>query len=273
MCWAAAAMASARHTALYLHVTRRPGRRAFARKGPAPGACGVGAMRAAADGRTRADETRASTARTGGRQVARRRRTFAPVRPGVNVAHGEDALRAYLAWDGHARAAHMDPDAFARWLEREVLQYVTANRASLLRARADGVRRLHAPTLDPLAHALERAEAEYRGSAEGARIERATHAVAQRRAAVAGIRSFLRPTPPRRSWRRSGRPPPTSWSARSRPSRPPNSSSKTRWRRRRCGATSNARDDALRAERDRTGRPPPTKTPPSFHHERQLARR
>ena len=83
------------------------------------------------------------------------RRTFAPARPGVNVAHGEDALRAYLAWDGHARAAHMDPDAFARWLEREVLQYMTANRASLLRARADGVRRLHAPTLDPLAHALE----------------------------------------------------------------------------------------------------------------------
>ena len=123
------------------------------------------------------------------------RRTFAPVRPGVNVAHGEDALRAYLAWDGHARAAHMDPDAFARWLEREVLQYMTANRASLLRARADGVRRLHAPTLDPLAHALERAEAEYRGSAEGARIERATHAVAQRRAAVAGIRSFLESDP------------------------------------------------------------------------------
>ena len=123
------------------------------------------------------------------------RRSFAPARPGVNVARGEDALRAYLAWDGHARAAHMDPDAFARWLEREVLQYMTANRASLLRARADGVRRLHAPTLDPLAHALERAEAEYRGSAEGARIERATHAVAQRRAAVAGIRSFLESTP------------------------------------------------------------------------------
>ena len=123
------------------------------------------------------------------------RRTFAPARPGVNVAHGEDALRAYLAWDGHARAAHMDPDAFARWLEREVLQYMTANRASLLRARADGVRRLHAPTLDPLAHALERAEAEYRGSAEGARIERATHAVARRRAAVAGIRSFLESVP------------------------------------------------------------------------------
>jgi hypothetical protein len=123
------------------------------------------------------------------------RQSLAPVRPGVNVARGEDALRAYLAWDGHARAAHMDPDAFARWLEREVLQYMTANRASLLRARADGVRRLHAPTLDPLAHALERAEAEYRGSAEGARIERATHAVAQRRAAVAGIRSFLESTP------------------------------------------------------------------------------
>ena len=123
------------------------------------------------------------------------RQSFAPARPGVNVARGEDALRAYLAWDGHARAAHMDPDAFARWLEREVLQYLTANRASLLRARADGVRRLHAPTLDPLAHALERAEAEYRGSAEGARIERATHAVAQRRAAVAGIRSFLESTP------------------------------------------------------------------------------
>ena len=123
------------------------------------------------------------------------RRTFAPARPGVNVAHGEDALRAYLAWDGHARAAHMDPDAFARWLEREVLQYMTANRASLLRARADGVRRLHAPTLDPLAHALERAEAEYRGSAEGARIERATACVARRRAAVAGIRSFLESVP------------------------------------------------------------------------------
>ena len=72
----------------------------------------------------------------------------------VSVSHCEDALRSYLAWDGHARAAHMDPDAFASWLEQSVLQYLTANRASLLRARADGVRRLHAPTLDPLTHAL-----------------------------------------------------------------------------------------------------------------------
>ena len=109
----------------------------------------------------------------------------------VSVSHGEDALRSYLAWDGHARAAHMDPDAFASWLEQSVLQYLTANRASLLRARADGVRRLHAPTLDPLTHALERAEAAYASSAEGARIERATHAVAHRRAAVIGIEAFL----------------------------------------------------------------------------------
>ena len=98
----------------------------------------------------------------------------------VSVSHGEDALRSYLAWDGPAS-----------WLEQSVLQYLTANRASLLRARADGVRRLHAPTLDPLTHALERAEAAYASSAEGARIERATHAVAHRRAAVIGIEAFL----------------------------------------------------------------------------------
>ena len=53
------------------------------------------------------------------------------------------------------------------------------------------MRRLHAPTLDPLTHALERAEAAYASSAEGARIERATHAVAHRRAAVIGIEAFL----------------------------------------------------------------------------------
>ena len=107
------------------------------------------------------------------------------------VARGASALREFLARESHALGSRADPRAFADWLEDETFARIRSDEAFALRAYASGLRRRHAPLLDPLFAAVADAEAAYDASDDAARIRTAATDVERANAAVAGIRRFL----------------------------------------------------------------------------------
>jgi hypothetical protein len=111
------------------------------------------------------------------------------------VSRGRETLRHYLAWNYHTRVTRLAPDAFAAWMEGEVLAFLCNSKASLLRVRAESIRRFHVQTLDPLVSAAEAAEEALEASDEGQRIRDATIALSRARAATAGIEHYLQQTP------------------------------------------------------------------------------
>ena len=119
----------------------------------------------------------------------------ADARVTVQFTRGAEALRAFLAREEHVRVGRLaDPEAFAAWVEGESVEYLCSNRATLLRVRAEAIRRHHADRLVPLVSDADQARRAFEASAEGADVAAAAKTLAHLKAAVAGMEAFLSTT-------------------------------------------------------------------------------